>query len=577
MPLDTILEGAMVYDGSGRAPFRADVGVLGDRIAEVGHLTGVEAARRIRVDGLCLCPGFVDAHSHADLTIGRSEHVDLLAPLLRQGVTTFIGGNCGAALAPVDLQRSEAQRIFLDFFLGENPQQYVRWDGMGQFLDTVERQGCLLNFAMLAPHGLVRMLVMEDRHDPDAGDMKQMEHHLSRCMEEGAVGISVGLQYFPGLFSHTSELVEVGRIAHRYGGVFTAHLRSYNDDTLPQAVDEAIRVGREAQVPVRLSHMFCIPNPPWPLNRILKRVAMTGSRLHRHLPLDLPIDGGAQPQLDRIQRALDQGQPVALDCMPTSAGFTHLIAFLPPWVLTQNREHVMQTLRDPEQRRRIRDSIEKGVPRWPHREGDSWSLNLFHVMGWDMAFVMSLRSPGNQHLVGRTFTDIGKERGVHPFDAMCDVLLEEEARVLAFEALTWPGDPFTEMAQRSTLAFPQASPVTDTILMGFGKPSHLFYDCFPRFLADYSRDRSILPLREAIRKCTSLPASWFGLKDRGLVKRGYKADLVVFDLPSLRSRSTLENPDRTPDGIRYVLVNGGVVVDEEGLHTGTLHGQVLRR
>ncbi len=578
MQFDLIVEQADIYDGTGRRAYRADVGVKGEKITEIGRLSDAEADRRINARGLALSPGFIDVHSHADFTIVREDHSKRLEPLVRQGITTFVGGNCGVSFAPIGEENRDFAMAFFDMFIGEDPEPIIHWSGFGEMLDAVEKQGSLLNFAVLAPHGILRMNAMgSSRELASRRDLKHMKKQLSQCLEEGAVGMSTGLQYFPGSQSDTRELIELGHTINRYGGVFTSHLRSYNSDTLGKAVDEVFTVCREAEVPVQMSHMFWVPNFPWPLNRVMDGIVALGSDFYNRLPVDVPLDTGLRPILDLTAKRIGEGYPIGMDAMPTSAGFTHLIAFFPPWVLDGKREEITERIRDPQTRKKILHDIETGDSKWPHREGNSWSMNFFKVMGWSSVFVMSVISEKNQSLIGKNFVEIGKEQGKHPFDAVCDLLLEEDGRVLIFETATRPGDPFIELSLKGTLIDPNVSIVTDTILIGYGRPSHIYYDCFPKFLRNYGLSGKGIPLREAIRKCTSLPAKQLQIKNRGKIEKGYFADLVLFDPKTIRSNSTAEAPDRDPDGIELVAINGKVVLDENGFHDEKLHGQVIRR
>lgn len=577
MTLELVIHGGEVYDGLGHVAVRADVGVADGRVVAIGDLSQAQGVRRIDARGAAVCPGFVDVHTHADFTAVRPDHPRLLEPMLRQGVTTVVGGNCGVALAPLGQgEARNGQMAFYDFFLGAAPDG-LPWESFGGMLDTLERQGTVLNVGVLAPHSILRMIAMGDRNEPGRGaDLAAMEGLLTACLEQGALGLSTGLQYFPGMYSDTDELLALARVVRRFGGVFTAHLRSYLSTTLPQAIDEVLEIGRRAEVPVQLSHLFWIPVTPDRLAPLMHAATRALSRLHSRWPLNLPLDAGAKPLLERVARHQAQGYPVGVDAMPTAAGFTHLIALFPPWIIGESRDVVLQRLADPEIRRRVRADIEQGSLAWPHREGNSWSLNLLKVLGWGAAFVMAVTSDKNQALCGRSFVDIAAERGQHPFDVMCDLLIEEQGRVLIYETGTHPGDDFVELALRGTLCHPSVSIVTDAILMGYGQPSHLFHDCYPRFLGGYARDRGLLPLREAIRKCTSLPASQLQLKDRGTLIKGSHADVVVFDPATIASRSTVADPGQTPVGIRHVLVNGHVVVSPEGFHTERLAGEVLR-
>lgn len=575
--LDLVIEGARIYDGSGRRPYVADVGVKGDRIAAIGGLRESSSARRVRADGLALCPGFIDVHSHADMTLVRPDHPAILEPLVRQGITTFVGGNCGVAMAPVFPEHREEIFTFFDFFLGAPQEDKVRWQTFDQMLSVCETQGVLLNAAFLAPHGILRMNVMGDRNETASPeDLRAMKRLLADCLEAGALGMSTGLMYFPGLASDSHELTELARVVHDHHGVFTSHLRSYNSDTMVQALDEVMGVCRAADVPLQVSHLFCIPNLPFPWDRLAHWALVAGSRLYARFPLPIPIDGLLASRMEKAFRAADAGERIGFDAMPTSAGFTHLLAFFPPWALQGGVRGMLDRLADPAQRAAIRRSIEQGDVAWPHRGRDSWSFNAFQVMGWDAAFIMSLTLPRNKHLEGRNLAQIGRETGRHPFDVACDLLVEEQGRVLVFETVTWPGDPFVERSVLGALKNPHVSIVTDTILLGFGLPSHLFYDAYPRWLGTYARDRGVVSMEEAIRRATSLPAGQLGIRDRGRIEVGRYADLVLFHERRLASRSTAQDPVHFPEGIHSVFINGRAVVDPDGFHPEPRPGRILR-
>jgi len=403
-----------------------------------------------------------------------------------------------------------------------------------------------------------------------------MKRYVAQSMEAGALGLSSGLQYFPGLEADTRELIELAKVSHDFGGVFTCHLRSYSN-TLDQAIDELVEICRKAEVRAQISHLFWVPHINPILDEGVRRLVRTAARLEKVLPVPLPMDTAVKQKLARLDKLIKGGLPLGIDAMPTSAGFTHLLAFLPPWALLGSKQAVLDRLKDPFMRRKIRKSIETGESRWPHREQDTWSMNFFKVMGWGCAFIMSVVSEKNQRYVGRTLKDIGAELGKHPFDVACDLLLEEDGRVLVFETVTWPNDDFVERSLWGSLTDPNVSIVTDTMLLGFGIPSHLFYDCYPKYLGKYVRDLKLISLQEAIRKCTSLPAKQLQLAGRGEIRQGYAADLVVFDPDTIRTNSTFERPDREPEGISHVIINGKPVYTPGGFAQGPCAGKLLRR
>jgi N-acyl-D-amino-acid deacylase len=263
--------------------------------------------------------------------------------------------------------------------------------------------------------------------------------------------------------------------------------------------------------------------------------------------------------------------------MPTTTGFTHLFAFFPPWALEGNIRMILKRLTDAETRVKMRKSIENGKQIWPH-EGDNWSLNLFKIMGWECARIMSVTTEKNKHLEGMTLCAVARERKMHPFEAACQLLIEEDGHILVFESMGIPDDNFTERSTFAGIKHPLVSISTDTILLGFGQPSFLFYGCYPKFLGRYVREKNMLSLPLAVRKITSLPAEHFGLKNRGMIKKGYYADIVVFDPDTIENRGQFHCPDMDPVGIHYVAVNGTLVVDGGNfIKPDKLPGRVIRR
>lgn len=577
MTFDIIFEYPLVVDGTGKLPFRADVGIKNGKIKAVGQLDDAKSAKRINAIGKVLCPGFIDVHSHTDLSIHLPEHPEILEPLIRQGITTFVGGNCGMALAPLNGVYKKPIDDLIEGFTGRDQSDVIDWETFGGFMDTIEKRGVALNMAMLAPHGIMRINQMglaKRLAEPD--EVKGMSDLLRECMEAGALGMSTGLQYFPGSQSDTRELIELARVVKEYDGVYTSHLRSYSN-TLGRALDEIKEVVRAADVHGQVSHLFWIPHVNDIIDPIVRKAAKLGSKIYEYIKLPIPLDSAVADMLGKIGKEIDDGLRLGLDGMPTSAGFTHLLAFFPPWVLQDDLENVLTRLADPAQRKRIREDIEKGESTWPHRDDRTWSMNFFKLMGWDGAFVMAVVSEKNKKLEGLNFLQIGKMKNKHPFDAACDLLLEEKGRVLVFETVTHPGDDFVERSLFATMKDPNVSIVTDTILLGYGRPSHLFYDCFPKFISRYIRDFKSVSLQEGIRKCTSLPAAQLGIKKRGTIEEGYWADLVLFDLDKIETHSTFDKPEVFPSGVEYVTINGKAVLDPDGYHPEPKAGCVIRR
>jgi N-acyl-D-amino-acid deacylase len=576
---DLVFRNATVVDGSGMRGFTADVAVTGDRVAAVGPWLGGEAARSIDATGLVLCPGFIDIHSHADMVAFREDAAALLEPMLRQGITTFVGGNCGIGMAPLPASpHREYMDLYQEAYVGQDLRPFVKWSTLAEFMQTLDAQGVPTNVALLVPHGMLRLASVGPATRHAARDeVRSMEATLAEAMEQGAFGFSCGLQYFPGSQSETGELVSLGRVASRYHGRFACHLRSYSA-TLDKAVEEALTVGREGGLPVQISHLYQLIDFGPTLTPWVRKGIKGLSAAYEQVPLPLPLDGEMQAFVDKLQAERQSGRVEAhLDAVPTSAGFTHLAAFLPPWALTGSRHEILARLRDPEVRRRMLFDIESGDTRaWPHDRDNTWSMNYFKILGWDGIFIMSVPSERNRPLLGKSLAAIGELWHMHPFDAVCELLLQEDAKVLIFLTYTRPGDDMLELSLNALMADPETAIVTDTLLLGFGLPSTMFYETYPKFLQRYCREKRLASLACGIRKITGLAADCMGIRERGYVKPGYFADLVLLDYGKVRSNSTFEDPCHFPDGIVSVTVNGKMVIDEGRYDVRARAGRVLR-
>ena len=544
---DLIIRGGRVVDGAGNPWFPADVAISGDRISEVGRLDGAEAEREIDASGKIVCPGFVDIHSHSDFIMAVDEHMQILAPFPEQGITTIVTGNCGYSPAPVNPATSAELASYTQFLCG--PPLPDAWRSFGEYLDYLEANGVGLNVVPMVAHGALRIheVGFAGRGLTDH-EHRAMRRQLEQALDEGAFGLSTGLLYAPGIFAPPEEIEALAASLARYDAIYTSHIRGSSETLLP-ATKEVIKVGEVNGVRCQHSHVEAFGRQHW-------RKIDTVLSLHE----------------DARRRGVDTG----FDVIPYTAANTTLLAIFPPWALSGGVDALLGRLRDPEQRERIRRSIEEDQPGWPCWVEGTWPHNLVLATGWDNVQVMWVASTENSHLQGKSIAEIAASRDADPFDVAADLVLDEGGHAMALY-IGVSGEPGDDAGLETLLRHPAAAVETDAILTGQGVPHPAAHGAFPRVLGEFARDRRSFPMEEAIRKMTSLPAQRFGLRHRGLLRPGMFADIVVFDPDTVADHTTYDHPDAAPEGIERVLINGREVVREGKLDRHALAGRVVRR
>ncbi|MGW5936647.1 N-acyl-D-amino-acid deacylase family protein [Streptomyces celluloflavus] len=538
--MDTVFRDVRVIDGSGGPSYRADVALADGRIAEIHRETDggprPSAARVVAADGLALSPGFIDMHAHSDLALLRDPSHEAKAA---QGVTLEVIGQDGLSYAPVDDTTLAEVRAQITGWNGSGPGSTdidFDWRTVGEYLDRLDHgfdgAGIAVNAAYLIPQGTVRMLTVGwDDRPATADEIAQMRRLVAEGLEQGAVGLSSGLTYTPGMYASDAELTELCREVARYDGYYCPHHRSYGAGAL-QAYEEMVALTREA-----------------------------GCALHlAHATMNFGVNKGRAPELlALLDRALDTGADISLDTYPYTPGCTTLVAMLPSWASEGGPEAILARLKDDATAERIRHVMEvegadgcHGVP-----------------IEWDTIEISGVSDPGLAGCVGKTIARSAAERGERPWVTARRLLVNDR---LGSTILQHVGH---EENVREIMRHRVHTGGSDGILQGY-KPHPRAYGTFPQYLGKYVRELGVLTLEDCVAHLTSRPAARLRLPDRGLVREGYRADLVLFDPATVTAESTFDAPRTLPSGIPHVLIDGRFVI-EDGRRTAVLAGRSVRR
>jgi N-acyl-D-aspartate/D-glutamate deacylase len=515
--VDVLIHGGEVSDGHGGPLVRADVGIDNGQIAFVGRSDGIWATSRIDATDQIVCPGFIDMHSHADLALLNDP---ASRPKVEQGVTTEIIGNCGWGPAPISPDHRIDWRRAAAPALGD-PDVDWSWTSFGDYIDLLRAREPGVNVASLVPHGAVRHTVRGmDAGPMSAGELEQMCQLVDDAMSEGALGLSGGLVYPPGVYAETAEFVELARVVGRRGGLLTLHIRNYGR-RLVDAVDEALSIARQAQVRLQISHMSII-----------------GSRNDGVLPL----------AIERIEQAHAAGLPVAFDQQPYEGACSILSLLLPGWVTEGGIDATSGRLAEPESRARLAEEWMSPVP------VDPWWENYVGHIGWNNILIVGTSElvPDDAKLVGLTIAEAADARGSSPAETTMDLWLAHGGAVtIVLREL------FSRATVETIFKHPMCMVETDAVHIE-GLPHPRLYGTYPRVLGEYVRERQLVTWGQAVAKMTGMPATEFGLQGRGFIEPGMAADVVVFDPAEVHDNTTYLTPHRRPTGINHVLVNGVV-------------------
>jgi len=522
---DIIIRNGMIIDGTGSPSMRKDIAILGDKIVAIDDLSQASAEVIIDAQDLVISPGFIDIHTHTDTQLLVNPNAE---SKILQGVTTEISGNCGSSPFPLN----DEDFSTLDQFLFEKYNIHVTWRDISGFLEALEQKNISVNYATFTGHGDLRSYVI-GKNDvaPNSEQMKDMKKILAETMDKGSLGLSTGLEYAPGSYASTEELIDLCKVVSQYQGVYATHMRN-EDDFVEEAIQESLQICKDSEVSLQISHLKACNQSNW----------------HK-------VDN----MLEMIHRSAQEGFPVKADRYPYIAYGTGLSTFLPLWARQGNREEIIARLQDKSQIPKIKEyALSRGE----------------RIGGWNRVIISSCESKENRVWEGKSIQECADVTGKEPFEFIRTLLIEEKNRAGIV------GFAMSEDNLKKILSSPlvmigsDGSAIAPYGKLGEGKPHPRYYGTFPRVLGKYCREENWLDLAQAIKKMTSMPAEKLNLKLRGKIFNKYFADLTIFDPNTIIDKATFTNPHQTPEGIAYVIVNGKVTV-KNGRHIGTHAGKIL--
>ncbi|MCF7809109.1 MAG: D-aminoacylase [Candidatus Marinimicrobia bacterium] len=524
--LDLIIRNGLVLDGLGGAGQVKDIGIKGNTIYVIDKLPSLEGVTTLDARGKIVCPGFIDIHTHTDtelLVNGKAESK------IHQGVTTEIGGNCGSSPFPI----SETYAAEYHGRLKDKYGLETSWTDLDGFFSAIEERGTSLNYATLTGQGDLRGYVV-GLHDtaPDADQLKAMQRVLIESLEQGSFGLSTGLEYAPGSYASTEELIKLTSALSEHGGIYATHMRN-EDDRVEEAIEEALRIGRDAGVFTQISHLKACNRNNW----------------HK---VDHMLEMIATAQKD---------QPVLADRYPYDAWGTGLSMFMPLWARQGDTEEVLARLNNA-------DDLKK-IEAYSHERAE-------RIGGWDRVMISSCSYEDDKFCEGLTVLEGAAEKEMAPFEFVRSLLLNSNNSVGVVGFAMDEANLHKVLNADFVMVGSDGSAVAPYGKLGTGKPHPRYYGTFPRVLGKYARDENVLSLSNAVKKMTSMPAQSMGFKDRGVLDVGKKADIVIFDAETVIDKATFADPHQYPIGIETVIVNGTVTI-KNGEHTGALAGEVLRK
>jgi N-acyl-D-amino-acid deacylase len=523
---DIIIKNGLIINGTGKQPFVSDLGISGNKIVAIDKNILSTSAQIIDAKNMVVAPGFIDIHTHTDVGLIVNPTAD---SKIFQGVTTEVGGNCGDS--PFPLNEKDFEEFDKDLF--ERYNIHSNWKNISEFYSRLEREKFSINYASFTGHGSLRAFIVgKDDIFPTPEQIKKMKDVLTKSIEMGSLGLSTGLEYSPGSYAKTEELIELSKVVGKMNGVYATHIRN-EDDRVEEAVEEALKICKEANVSLEISHLKAGNPANWhKIDNILKM----------------------------IDSAYSSGLPVLADRYPYTAYGTGLGTFVPLWARQGNTDDLIERLKDNSQIMEIEKYAQSRASR---------------IGGWDKVVISSCFNDSNKKFEGKSIKEAANECNKNEFEFIRELLIDDKNRANII------GFAMSEENLKKVLSHPlvmigsDGSAVSPNGKLSHGKPHPRYYGTFPRVLGKYVREEKLFDLATGIKKMTSMPAEKLGLKKRGNLQNGNYADIVIFDPKTIIDKSTFTKPHQLAEGINYVIVNGKITI-ENGKHNNSKNGMILK-